>query len=944
MSRRRTAAGGKLKKRSRIAHQPRLEPLESRRLLAGLEVSVFVDEDASRDFSNHSDAPAQGRLVFVDLDRSGQYDVGEPLQVTGAEGVAFFSDIEAGDYSIGILTNPNQRQTTSTRVAASAVRESTYESGTLVSSGQIEQTWIIDETGFASRVIDPLQTVDFGGAIVDYAVDKQKLFAVVDSPDATRLVTMDLETASISSIVISGLHDNDVVTGLAGGNGEITLFLSTESGSAFATLETSPGLANVVDRFSVPAATFAASASTPLIAYAETLENNSSVIRTHNPTGSAQDASSITLTGIAEQIAFSTDGSLIYVAMTGGGVSAIRISPTGALSLASILADARAPITANSVDGRLITGNSLNPSSITVWDTKTWSPIGTSVLPSSEAVATLATDHFGDAAVIGTATGIYTVDLATPERKQVTVGSTQAPVRIGLRVAAENSAPSADNFSPRTIAEDNRDQIAFNADSGVSDRDGDQLWYVIATPPRHGELYVTGDGIWNYQPRQDFHGADTAVLRVFDGLASTELTLRWAVSPVNDPPQAVFVNLPPLMENAEPGTPIGFVSVVDPDSDARYLITTSDPRFVVSNGEIFFADGELDYDSGAEINFDVYATDAENPDYSIVQTARVQLENVNEPPVSIEVQSQTIAENTPGASLGTVSVEDPDADSEYHYQVSDPRFEVVDGILRLREGVSVDYEAEGTIEVEISAAEIGETGFGLTRTVTIAVTNNNDQPTGIQLSGASVPRQTSGAVVGEIAVLDPDNDSYSFQVSDDRFEVVDGILRLREDIQIEEATDSSIHVSVLATTASGDSTTAEFSLGVVRPPSPHRNPNLPADVNGDGVVTPIDVLMLINELNRRGAGPLPTGTGGEGLPFMPDVNGDGILSPLDILIIINDLNRDLPPEAEGEGGVGLASTEGATFVDDIERRRRENSVIDAELESLIEELSRKRFS
>ncbi len=41
--------------------------------------------------------------------------------------------------------------------------------------------------------------------------------------------------------------------------------------------------------------------------------------------------------------------------------------------------------------------------------------------------------------------------------------------------------------------------------------------------------------------------------------------------------------------------------------------------------------------------------------------------------------------------------------------------------------------------------------------------------------------------------------------------------------------------------------------------SPYQNPAIPFDVNNDGEVTSIDALLVINTLNRRGPGELPTG-------------------------------------------------------------------------------------
>ena len=69
-----------------------------------------------------------------------------------------------------------------------------------------------------------------------------------------------------------------------------------------------------------------------------------------------------------------------------------------------------------------------------------------------------------------------------------------------------------------------------------------------------------------------------------------------------------------------------------------------------------------------------------------------------------------------------------------------------------------------------------------------------------------------------------------------------------------------------------------------------QNPANPLDVNGDGKVEPVDVLMLINKINRDGAGVLPPRTADDlHLPYF-DVAGDGSVTPLDVLVLINHIN------------------------------------------------------
>ncbi len=63
---------------------------------------------------------------------------------------------------------------------------------------------------------------------------------------------------------------------------------------------------------------------------------------------------------------------------------------------------------------------------------------------------------------------------------------------------------------------------------------------------------------------------------------------------------------------------------------------------------------------------------------------------------------------------------------------------------------------------------------------------------------------------------------------------------------------------------------------------------MPEDCDDSGLVSPLDALIVINELNR------PEAVSAVDATKMLDVNADGLLSPLDALVVINYLNRQPP--------------------------------------------------
>jgi hypothetical protein len=104
---------------------------------------------------------------------------------------------------------------------------------------------------------------------------------------------------------------------------------------------------------------------------------------------------------------------------------------------------------------------------------------------------------------------------------------------------------------------------------------------------------------------------------------------------------------------------------------------------------------------------------------------------------------------------------------------------------------------------------------------------------------------------------------------------------------------------------------------------PWCNPAQAEDVNGDGMVSPIDVLILINRLNASGGGSLPVPPPvGIYPPMYWDVDGDDKLTPSDALAVINFINRLSPAGIAapvGEGEAEAASTIFARAVDEVLR-------------------------
>jgi len=150
--------------------------------------------------------------------------------------------------------------------------------------------------------------------------------------------------------------------------------------------------------------------------------------------------------------------------------------------------------------------------------------------------------------------------------------------------------------------------------------------------------------------------------------------------------------------------------------------------------------------------------------------------------------------------------------------------------------------------------------------------------------------------VGDVA------DEPAATVSDDRFELIEGQLRLRPGRSLSGTGAPTVDLLVTVPDASSQQNQNPLAIPVSLETAPWRNPTRRLDVNQDSVVSPLDALLIINFLNSGKGGVLrlvPAGTVAS--PPLRDVNGDHHASPIDALQVINYLN--------GGSGAGEATNE-----------------------------------
>ncbi|WP_257253132.1 cadherin-like domain-containing protein, partial [Endozoicomonas sp. SESOKO3] len=110
----------------------------------------------------------------------------------------------------------------------------------------------------------------------------------------------------------------------------------------------------------------------------------------------------------------------------------------------------------------------------------------------------------------------------------------------------------------------------------------------------------------------------------------------------------------------------------------------------------------------------------------------ITIEGSNDNPEEIEISGTHIDENQDGAVVGTLSTTDKDLSDTHTYTVDDHRFEVVDGDLKLKEGIALDHETDESVDVEVTTSDVD--GATYLESFTIEVNDINEAPVSLDSS------------------------------------------------------------------------------------------------------------------------------------------------------------------------------------------------------------------
>ncbi|MDP6725589.1 MAG: cadherin domain-containing protein, partial [Arenicellales bacterium] len=285
--------------------------------------------------------------------------------------------------------------------------------------------------------------------------------------------------------------------------------------------------------------------------------------------------------------------------------------------------------------------------------------------------------------------------------------------------------------------------------STPTDADGDSLTITVTAVPTGGTLTMT-DGtevtvnstltisqltglVFTPDANLNDDNTDfgTFTYRVSDGSLTDTGTVTISVTPVQDAPELVGVMEFAIDENT---TAVADITATDVDDDTlTYSITGGDDQalFAIdsSTGTLSFID-RPDYENPADTDQDnIYSVEVTVSDGNGGSASQTYVITVNDVITHVAITNTAIDENDAGAMVGTLSaaIDDINATHEYTYTLSGDdadSFEVVDGQLKLKDGVSANYEVQNSYAVTVTAT--GSGGLTTSEDFTVTINDLND--------------------------------------------------------------------------------------------------------------------------------------------------------------------------------------------------------------------------
>ena len=266
----------------------------------------------------------------------------------------------------------------------------------------------------------------------------------------------------------------------------------------------------------------------------------------------------------------------------------------------------------------------------------------------------------------------------------------------------------------------------------------------------------------------DSNNSLTFTVVASDGSLSSSKEFYAQVTNVAEAPTNITISNSTVPENS-PGAFFGILNIEDEDLNIKNIKITGDGCFNLDTDlNLSFCSGvSADYENKSSYLVEITLED--NGGFTLVDTLTLSITDVNEASTNVTLTGGTAPENSAGVSFGTLNTTDPDASDTFTYNVTggtdETSFEIGTGdILKFKSTVSANFETKSSYTVTVTSIDAGSLSFA--KSLTVSITNVNESPTDISLSGGSAAENLTGASFGTLSSSDPDSsESFSYSVT-----------------------------------------------------------------------------------------------------------------------------------------------------------------------------------
>ncbi|MGO4574063.1 M10 family metallopeptidase C-terminal domain-containing protein, partial [Microvirga sp. 2TAF3] len=441
---------------------------------------------------------------------------------------------------------------------------------------------------------------------------------------------------------------------------------------------------------------------------------------------------------------------------------------------------------------------------------------------------------------------ILAIDFVSVAVGDVNDNAPTAVTLAGLSIA-EDAAAGTVVGKLGAVDKDTVNDFSYAIVDAAGNPVADSLFEIRQNPATHAYELVLKAGVTLDHETATEH---TVRVQLSDGVhAPITQDFTIAIADVNEAPEVSWTAVT-VAEGADAGTVVGTISASDPDRDAlTYTLVGADesPFELVLNEagtayDVKLKDGvTLDFETAAHHTVKVSVSDGV---HVVEKEFSLDLQDLNDAPVvSAPAVTKTVADTAVVAPFTDVSFSDVDSTTltvtitfdkakgalenlgvgHYDaatgiYTVEGTAADVTEAVKALRfNPTDRPTAAAGSVESTTFTISVSDGALSDSKaTITVEAAAANRAPTGMSLSNLSVAENAAnGTVVGVLSAVDSNADeTFTYTLNDDRFEIKAGKLVVKDGTKLDFETAASHAIKITVADKAGATFAKTFTIAI----------------------------------------------------------------------------------------------------------------------------------